>query len=421
MKTLFTLLWKDIRRTRHNPGPLLINLALPFLITALLGLAFGGSSSGKGLGTIKLGIVDEDDSSISHFFRRVLQQEKGNNFLEPRLLSRADAMAQIKENQISTVIILPKDFAKDYLNGKTNLHIQLIKNPAQSFHPAIVEELLGVLVEGMNALSLNLGGDMSSWADVFKKDEMPDFLKMSELYAKLDERLKAVKTYVSPPLVIYEKETRKSAEKKEGQGFGDVFAYVLPGLASMFLLFIADSAIRDLYREIKARTLDRYRTLRVGLLEFICSKVIFALLLVTASGLVLFLGSSLVFRFHWNHLPGMVALIVGFGMFAAGALSFSAAFAKEEKRADVINPSLIIGMSFIGGAYFPANSLPPIFRDHLSPLFPNYWFIEGIRGVHFGNLTDWTWPVLKLCVVGVILMIAAAALFRAQLLKGVKP
>lgn len=420
MKTLLNLLWKDLRRTRNNPGPLLINLALPFVITALLGLAFGGSSSNKSLGTIKLGIVDEDDSSISKFFRRALQQNEGNKFLEPRVLSRTDALAQIKENQISAAIILPKDFVKDFLNGKTNLHIQLIKNPAQSFHPAIVEEMLGVLVEGMNALSQNLGGDMASWADVFKQDQMPDFLKMSQLYAKLDERLKAVKNYVSPPLVVYEKETRKSAEKKQGQGFGDVFAYVLPGLASMFLLFIADSAIRDLYREIKARTLDRYRTLRVGLLEFVISKVVFALTLVVTSGVVLFLGSSLVFRFHWNHLPGIVALNVGFGMFAAGALAFSAAFAKEEKRADVINPSLIIGMSFIGGAYFPARNLPPIFRDHLSPLFPNYWFIEGIRGVHFGELADWTEPMLKLCVVGVILMFAAAAMFRAQLLKGVK-
>lgn len=421
MKTLLNLLWKDARRTQNNPGPLLINLALPLLITALVGLAFGGSSSGKGLGTIKLAVVDEDNSPISNFLRRVLQQGGGNKYIEPRLLNRADALAQIKENQISAIIILPKDFAEDYLKGKTNLHLQLIKNPAQSFHPAIVEELLGVLVEGMNALSQNLGGDMAQWTEVFKTNEMPDFLKLSQIYSKLGERMKAVKGYVSPPLVIYEKETRVAGEAKQNQNFGDVFAYILPGMASMFLLFIADSAIRDLYREIKARTLDRYRTLRVGLTEFVGSKVIFALLLVTVSGFVLFLGSSLVFRFHWNHLPGVVALIAGFGVFAAGALSFSAAFARTEKLADVINPSLIIGMSFIGGAYFPANSLPPIFRDHLSPLFPNYWFIEGIRGVHFGNLADWTWPVLKLCVVGLILMVAAATLFRAQLLKGVKP
>ena len=56
---LWTLLIKDLRRVWHNPWPYLINLALPLCITALIGLVFGPSTQGGGLGQIKLAVVDE--------------------------------------------------------------------------------------------------------------------------------------------------------------------------------------------------------------------------------------------------------------------------------------------------------------------------------------------------------------------------
>jgi hypothetical protein len=74
MSLLLTLLKKDLIRARRNPWVILINLAMPVLITALIAVAFGGSSSGKSMGTIKLAIIDEDDSPLSNFFRSAFEQ-----------------------------------------------------------------------------------------------------------------------------------------------------------------------------------------------------------------------------------------------------------------------------------------------------------------------------------------------------------
>ena len=421
MRVLPALLAKDLRRMRRNPWVLVINLTLPFVITAVMGLAFGGSSSAGKMAPIQVALVDEDDSPLSNFLSGAFQRGEAREFLQPRVVSREDALTLLKANEVSAAIILPKDFAAAYLTGETGLRIELVKNPSQSFYPAIVEELLGVLVEGLNALSLNLGSELSSWIDVFKEDEMPDFAKMSEIYARLDERVKAVKDYLSPPLVIYEKETRDARDQEEDQSMGDVFAFVLPGMASMFLLFIADALMRDIFRETRFRTLDRFRTLHDGLLPFIVSKVVFSLVVGCTSGFVLFFGSGLIFRFHWSHVAGISAIVIGFAFCASGLLSLCAAIARSERRADVMNITVIIGLSFLGGAYFPAKHLPAFFRDHISPMLPNYWFIEGIRGVQFGYADDWLWIAFKLAAFGLVTMVIGALLFRAQLLKGARP
>lgn len=421
MKLLLTLLAKDLRRVRRNPWALVINLALPFVITALIGMAFGGSSSGSKMGAIKVAIVDEDDSPLSNFLRGAFQQGEAREFLQPRVVNRSEALTLIKENEVSAIVVLPKNLAVDYLLGKTGLRLELIKNPAQSFYPAIVEELLGVLVEGLSAISLNLGGELSTWTNVFRENQMPDFAKMSEIYARLDQRVKAVKGYLSPPLVIYEKETQAKEKEEEAQPMRDVFAFVLPGMGSMFLFFIADAMMRDLFRETRFRTLDRFRTIQDRLLTFIISKVVVSLVVSCASGFVLFFASSLIFQFQWSNFTGIAFILLGFAICASGLLGVCAAIARSEKRADVINIPVIIGLSFLGGAYFPAKNLPAFFRDHISPLLPNYWFIEGIRGLHFGTTDDWLAITLKLSAFGLVAMFIASALFRAQLLKGAKP
>src|SRR2546425_12423735 len=105
---LWTLLIKDLSRARHNPWPYLINLALPLCITALIGLVFGPSTKGGGLGTIKFAVVDDDDSVLSSLVRGAMNQGDFKKHLEARFLERTDALRLIKDNTISAVLIIPR-------------------------------------------------------------------------------------------------------------------------------------------------------------------------------------------------------------------------------------------------------------------------------------------------------------------------
>src|SRR5436190_1137328 len=185
---LWNLLIKDLNRARHNPWPYLINLALPLCITALIGLVFGSSSKGGGIGQVKLAVVDQDDSLLSGFLRGAMNQGEAKKYMSVTFLDRAEALRQIKASQISAVLIIPKGFTQTFLKGEAPVAFELIKNPAQSIYPAIVEELTQVLVTALNALSRNLHADLPEWLRVLEKDGKPDMAAVSRLMVRMRDK-----------------------------------------------------------------------------------------------------------------------------------------------------------------------------------------------------------------------------------------
>jgi ABC-2 type transport system permease protein len=416
---LWTLLSKDLRRQWHNPWPYLINLALPLCITALIGLVFGPSTKGGGLGQIKLAVVDEDDSVLSSFLRGAMDQSDFKKHLEARFLEREPALKEINANKISAVLIIPKGFTRNYLTGDRPVAFELIKNPAQSFYPAIVEELLQVAVAGLNAVAHNLRSDLPELKEIIEKEGPPNLKRIAGLLVRVGDKFEHAGQYLFPPLVGYEATTQKKA-RKEGPGL-NIFAFLLPGMAAMFLMFLADHAIRDLYREVAARTLDRFRTLHDRLLPFVISKVVLAMAVVALGSIVMFGGGVLMFGIRWEHPMAMIAVILAFGLFASGFMAFIAALARTERRASAVNSVIVMCLSFVGGSFFPARQLPPLFRDHLSPLMPNYWFIEALRALQSGSgEMPWVWAALKLLMLGLALILAASWIFQRALAKGIR-
>src|SRR5438034_10633486 len=338
---LWTLLIKDLRRARHNPWPYLLNLALPLCNTALIGLVFGPSSKGGGLGQITFAVVDEDDSVLSSLLRGAMNQGDFKKHLEARFL------------------------------------------------------------------------------EIIEKEGRPDMKRIAGLLVRVGDRFEQAGHYLFPPLIGYEATTHKKA-KAEGPAL-NIFAFLLPGMAAMFLLFLADHAIRDLYREISARTLDRFRTLNDRLLPFIVSKVVLAMAVVVLGSIVIFGGSVLIFGIHWERPLAMAGVILAFGLFGSGFMAFLAALARSERRANAVNSVMVMCLSFVGGSFFPARQLTPLFRDHLSPLMPNYWFIETLRELQSGGgEMPWAWTALKLSVFGLALVIAASWIFQRALAKGIR-
>jgi ABC-type multidrug transport system permease subunit len=295
----------------------------------------------------------------------------------------------------------------------------LIKNPAQSFYPAILEELLQVAVTGLNAVARNLRSDLPGWNEVFGKEGRPDMKRIADLMVRVGDKFEKAEHYLFPPLIGYEVTTQRKA--KEAGPALNIFAFLLPGMAAMFLLFLADHAIRDLYREVTARTLDRFRTLHDRLLPFVISKVVLALAVVVLGSIVMFGGGVLMFGIHWERPLAMAAVILAFGLFGSGFMAFIAALARSERRANAVNGVIVMCLSFVGGSFFPARQLPPLFRDHLSPLMPNYWFIESLRALQSGGVDmPWSWAALKLLVLGLALVIAASWVFQRALAKGIR-
>ena len=408
---LRVLLAKDLRRAWRNPLPWLINLAVPLCITALIGLTFGGGSDNTSLGRIRFAVVDEDDSPLSGFLRGAANQSEGGKYLEPVFLDRAAALREITDNKLSAALIIPKNFMRDYLTGRGGLSLELIKNPAQSIHPAVLEEMLSAVVTGLNAVARNFQSEFPEWQAVF--DGQRDYHKIATLIERAGNKIQAVRKFVNPPLVTYEREVR-AGESKGGPPF-NLFAYLLAGMSAMFLLFLASNALGDLQREVAQRTFERYHTMQQRLFPFVAGKVVFAVVFLLWCSAVMLGGGALIFRISWQQPLALLALTLGYAFFAAGCMAFLVTWITDEHRsAAIVNlVSMILGVA--GGCTFPPQQLPAFFRDHLSPLLPTYWYAETVRSLQSGGANvPWVLVSLKLASVSALLLVLAALLFRRR-------
>ncbi|MCL4176415.1 MAG: ABC transporter permease [Verrucomicrobia bacterium] len=415
------LLAKDLRRARRNPTPWLVHLAMPLLITALIGMAFGrGSGGGGGMGRVKLALVDEDDSMLTRFLRGALTQREAGKHLEVNLTDRAEALGLLTNNQISAAVILPAGFTDDYLAGRQGVSLELVKNPAQSIYPAMVEELLGGVVTVLNALARPLQQAAPPWQTALDRPGGPDWTAMANLIQGSGEQLEAARPYLFPPLVGYTRESRTETPKEPTPGMG-VFAFLLPGLTAVFLLFMADNAIRDLYREGRFGTLERYRTLRQHLIEFIAAKVLFALVILLIAMAILLGGGALLFGFSWR-APGLLALLgLSYGLFAAGFMAVIAGLAGKERRADILNTVLAMMMGLAGGCMFPADQLPGFLRTYVTPYMPTRWFVAAAHDLQSGGEGRvWLMATLGLLALGLVALWLAARLFTRRLERGIR-
>jgi len=445
---LRVLLAKDLRRAWRNPLPWLINLIVPLAMTALIGMVFGGHSDNGALGRIRFAVVDEDKSLLSDFLRGSANQNQGGKYLEPVFMEREDALREINANKISAVLIIPTNFMHNYLLGSAPVSLELIKNPAESIHPAVLEELLGAVVTGLNAISRNFQSEFPEWQAVLAGKT--DYHKVSQLIDRAGDKLKTAKKYINPPLVSYEKEepanesksadsnsgttnsvssTSSGASKSESAKTGgsktgstnSVFAFLLVGMSAMFLLFLAGNAMSDLYRELRQRTFERYQTMRDSLVPFIAGKAVFTVVMLLLCSGIMLGGGGLIFRIHWQHPLALMTLAFGYTCFAAALFALLVALMPDERRAAVLNNMAGMALGLVGGCAFPANQLPAFLREHITPLMPSYWFVDTARNLQFGGANvAWGLVVLKLVLLSVVLLALAAMLFRRRFKMGLR-
>jgi len=435
-KMLHVLLAKDLRRAWRNPLPWLVNLIIPVAITALIGLAFGGRPSEQALGKVRFAIVDEDQSLLSEFLRGAMQNREASEHFEPVFMTRSNAVRVINQNSLSAVVIIPTNFMKRYLSGESPLSLELIKNPAESVHPAVIEEMLGIGVAALNAISRNLNSEFPEWRRAL--DGKMDFRHVSQLVERAGEKLEKAGKFIDPPLVSYAKEedalrvdgtqngaetnavasAGKPKEKTRRNDAANIFGFLLIGMAGMFLLFQGSTAMVDLHREVRQRTFARYQTLNKQYWPFIAGKVSFALAVLLICSGVMFLGGGWAFGIHWRQPSALFALVVAYSAFTAALFALLTALIPDERSAGALNTVVGMVLAIAGGCAFPLQQMPAFLRDHISPLLPTHWFVQAARGLQFNDPVPLGVVVLKLAITGAVLIAAAAFVFRRQFSRG---
>lgn len=421
------LLQKDLRRAWRNPIPYLIHLGLPLVLTGMLGMVFGGAGGGGGpLGKVRVAVVDEEDSVVTRFLRGILGQSPSTERLEARLLPRDQAFREVTNGTVAAAVVVPRGFTEGFLTGRGSVELELLKNPAQSIHPALIEEAVGALVTGLNAVGRNFRSDLGEWRALVGTGAPPPPAAIGALVERTMVRFDAARQRLSPVPVWYASETAAGVSATGGGGIRgaergfNLFAFLLPGLTAMFLLFLADVAMRDLQREVRGGTFERFCTLPPSAWVFVLGKVGFVFATVVVGAVILLGGGGLLFRIRWPDPFAVAVLAASFGWFAAGLMAALAGLVGGNRRAEVLNTLVAMGFGLAGGGAFPAESLPPLLREHVTAHLPTAWFIEAMRATQSAGdpSITWWWAVAKMAGLGLLLTAVAAVLLRRRLLAG---
>jgi len=351
------LLFADIKMMVRNRQALFWAFMFPLLFSFMFGFFFGKDAKN---GTVA--IVNHSDSQISTKYVEAL--EEAEIYKVEKDLDIDEARAQIKSGKIVAAVEIPEGFGD--LPEQKAPQVQILPN-GQVIMPEkvkIPEQKMKLVIDPGNA-QINAG--LTGFTDKF----------LSQLNLKIQG---------ADEVFLFEEE--KTNDKK--LSYYDFILAGILGLSVMNSSVIGIAVSMSKYRVDKI--LKRITTTPVPTWAFILAEVISRLMLNLAQiAVILAIG---IYMFDAN-IYGNVYVLVGVAML--GALLFQllgfviASLSKTTDAAQGMGTAITIPMMFLGGVFFPIDSLPRWLFSIVQylPLSP---LLRILRGVSSEGLSPFSNP-----------------------------
>jgi ABC-type Na+ efflux pump permease subunit len=440
MSRLWIFAERDLRRMAADRRALVVNLALPLVLTSVMGLSFGGGIFGKkGISAIPVALVAGDLPEPVR--ERVLAGLQESGFFAPVWADSARADALVREGEVAAALVLPPRALERFFSADS-LVIEVWKDPASEVKAGIVQEIVqrGVLrVQAGEAAFRALwpedytpaAPDSAALADVFRgglEDVWRNLrdpaavgtrARAAEFLARQVDHQLALGRALSEPgvgLVVSDKAPGAATEDREA----NLFDYFLPSFAVFFLMFAVAAGARDLHRERTRRTLQRQLLGPGSAWPIVAGKWVASVIQGVAMLGVLLLAGALLFRVNLGPDPWTLPVVVLLTCTAAaGVFLLMALLVRTEKALDNLSTAVILVSAMLGGNFLPVDNLPAWSRA-AGQFFFNYWANLSFTRVigEDGSLPAIATPLLVLGIASVVLLAAIVVLFTARARKG---
>jgi ABC-2 type transport system permease protein len=413
------LVAKDLRRQWRDRKAFLLQLGVPLLLTAVMGVSFGGGIFGaSGISAIPIAIVGGGLPSALEDQLADNLQESG--FLQVTWADSATADDLVRRGEVQAALVLPPELLTRLLSG-SDVVLQLWKDPNSQIKAGIVET---VVTEALRHLQAGEAAYRALWPedeiDRAAFDASPvaaalagDPLPLWEMLREgtdLGEHLDRSFAFGQAmgdhgvALVVHDRDDWAAADDPAAER--SLFDYFLPGISVFFMMFAVAGIVRDLHRERENRTLGRVLLAPVTSVDVLLGKWGTAILSGVLQLGVLFLAGALVFGMSLGRSP--LTLLLAVVLACAATASFYLVLgllARTEKAMDALSTIVTLIFGMVGGNFFPHDAMPPALHAIGRVTF-NYWANGAFSDliVHDGGLREVA-PAL-----GVLAFIAALGL-----------
>ncbi len=340
---IFALLRTNFIMLTRQRSLILTSLGLAVISMLVFGFLFGGNNASK----TRLGVVDQDSTSIS---AQIVQQLRQSNALQVFTGSSSEERQALKDGDRDAVIIMPAGFSQQLVRG--GAHLQVYYDQSNPITAASAQLTVKAIVDGINSKITHQPG----------------------------------------PVTL----VQQAVAAKELR----VIDFITPGMLGVLLMW-ANLAVGIQLVNWRAMGITR-RLAATPLkpLSMISAQVVARLALSLLQGALLLALAIWIFNVHIYGNIGLLALVVTVGALTLLAIGFAiASFVKKSEAASSILLLVSFPMMFLGGSYFDVNGAPS-FLQPLIHIMPLYYLNEALRQVIYNGAG---WSAIQ---TGVLVMLA---------------
>lgn len=363
MKKLFYIAGKDLMISARDKFTYLYMIATPIILITILGLALGG---GVGEVTVDLPVVVEDTGSISVQFLKAL--EEIDSIKVEEISDAKAAEEEVKDGDRVAALVIPKDFTETVMSGEGAAIEVYYENETDARVTMVREVALGISEE-------------------FSRIGQPEEAK---------------------PLVTVE--MKKITKTYSDNSFNQYVA----GYAVTFMLFGVMIGILGILEEKEKGTFARLQTTPVSKMALLGGKELGNFCLIIIQALILFVFGWVAFKIDvTNSIPGVALLIITIAFASCGLGLIAAGLVKKSTQAPGVLVPLILGMSALGGCWWPLWIEPP-WLQAVAKATVTGWGMEGLNNILVYNkgFTSVLIPCAALVIYGLVCFAIGIKFFK---------
>ncbi len=425
--------WKDLYVTFKDRDALIYLIALPVLLSGIIGLAFGTSGDVQ-LDAVPVAVINQDqgetlpdgaslnlgaelqrafvpsgDPAQDEPYRALYDLTDGKVYADFN-----QARARVEDGNLAAAIaITDPQWTAKALAGGSPAPIALYYDSGRSIGPSVVRAILSAITNGMNSVILaqQIGPTaLAQIGDALGADEAA----IAQATAQL--RAQAMTLAEASPIRL---------ERLDWQGKRRVFdamQYFAPSMAILFMSFAMGAGAATIRTEMQQWTLPRILSTPTPRWVFMVGRLLGMYMTGVVQMVLLIVATALVARLMgrensvWGgDLPGLVVLVLTV-VFAAVSLGLLvAALARDADQATTYSSIVSMVLGMLGGSFIPIENLPDALT-WLPKLTLNYWGIRGFFDLATGEetLTGIVPNLAALLAIGVVLCTAGLWVFARR-------
>jgi len=400
MKKIFAIAWKDLRSTARNMPALLMMLAAPLALAALLGFAFGGGN-GFDIAATKVVVANLDKGatgagqSAGAAIQSILTSKDLKDVLATSTAtSAAAARKAVDDGTAAVAVIVPQDFSAVVFNAgpvdteaplgdavASSSQVELYENPTSEIGGSIVEGVVGQVLADFNGARAAAAG-----AVALRSQGDPPATQVAATAAEKFSHAGGV----SAGLQFSQRAPQAGKTEKSVSVTGQILA----GMMIFFMFFGAANVARTILTEDREGTLPRLFTTPTRHGTIIGGKFVAVFATISVQAVVLLVAGRLLFNIQWGRLDAVVLLTVVAAGVAGGLALLIISFAKTPAQAGAIGSGIYLVLALLGGNFTGTAQSSGTFAT-VQKFTPNGWLIQGwdttLRG---GGAGDIRWQVL---------------------------